>query len=148
MHIEWKSSKKNSFCSLGGIFYMRNITLFWLPSYCTQALNLCFVYREEVRMACVRTFCLHPAWWTCVRLSTWTGMQSHAFHPGIHEHMLMLFITDLQASKCDAVHVRRCTNPQPHPTLSSSKQWEKTLFILRRNHVSGTLNILWWFCCF
>lgn len=59
MHMEWKSNKKNGFCSLGGICYMRNITLFWLPRCSTQALNLYFVYKKEARIACVCT-CVSP----------------------------------------------------------------------------------------
>lgn len=144
MPVEWKSSKKNDFCNLGGIFYRRNI---WLPSCFTQALNL-FCIQRRVRIAHV---------WTCVSASVlpdqhvcpWVceSARSH-FCPGMYEHMLMPFIMDLQASHHDAVHARHCTKPQPHPILSSSKQWEQTVFILSRNRVTGTLNRLWCCCCF
>lgn len=148
MHVEWKSSKKNDFCNLGGIFYMRNITLFWLPSCFTQALNLFCIQKRGKNSMCVNLcFCIRPAWLTHVCLSVWAGTQSlqswdvwtcaRALPHGSANFLLW-------CCACTSVDKPATTSN----SFSSFKPWEQAVFILSRNRVSGTLNVLWWFCCF
>lgn len=119
MHMEWKIEKKNDFCSLGGICYMRNITLLWLPN-CggAQALNLYFVYKRRGRNCICMYLFLHSSFliYTC-KLEYVTRYAVIHFCPEINEHMFLLLIGYLQISCCNIMHACHYKNPQIHTTV-------------------------------